>query len=285
VLEEVNSVIDSKIMTDPAARIVENLNTAPLIHPTAIIDSTARIAANVEIGPWTMIGPEVEIGEGTWIGPHVIIKSHTKIGKHNKIFQFSSIGEDPQDKKYRGEKTFLEIGDRNVIREYCTFNRGTAQDRGVTIIGNDNLFMAYVHIAHDCVIGNQVIFANAATLAGHVIVDDYAIMSGFSGSFQECRMGKYSFACMGAVVDKDVPPFVKVSGYYAKPFGLNTVGMKRRGFSEETILNLKRAYKIIYRQGLTTKRAIEKLLPMVAECPEIQMLIDFLQTSTRGIIR
>ncbi len=256
-----------------------------MIHPTAIIDPSARIANNVEIGPWTMIGPEVEIGEGTWIGPHVIIQGPTIIGKENKIFQFSSIGEIPQDKKFRGERTILEIGDRNTIREFCTFNRGTAQDKAYTRIGSDNLFMAYVHIAHDCVIGNHVIFANGVTLAGHVTVDDYVIMSGFSGLFQECRMGKHSFACMGAVIDKDVPPFVKVSGYYAKPFGLNTIGMKRRGISEETILKLKRAYKVIYRSGLTVKKAMDHLTEMVKDCSDVQMMIDFIDTSERGIIR
>ncbi len=256
-----------------------------MIHPTAIIDPTARIAPNVEIGPWVWIGPDVEIGEGTWIGPHVVIKGPTRIGKENKIYQFSSLGEDPQDKKYRGEKTWLEIGDRNVIREYCTFNRGTAQDKSITRIGNDNLFMAYVHIAHDCIVGNHTIFANAATLAGHVIIEDHVILSGFSGVFQACRVGMHSFACMGAVIEKDVPPFVKVSGYYAKPFGLNIVGMKRRGFSPETIMQLRRGYKIIYRQGLTINKALEKLEIMKAECPEIQMFIEFLQNSEQGIVR
>lgn len=256
-----------------------------VIHPTAIIDPSARIADNVQIGPWTLIGPNVEIGEGTWIGPHVVIQGPTKIGKDNKIFQFSSIGEMPQDKKYRGEETFLELGDRNTIREFCTLNRGTAQDKAITRIGSDNLFMAYVHIAHDCIIGNHTIFGNAATLAGHVIIEDYAILSGFSGASQGCRLGKYSFACMGAVIDKDVPPFVKVSGYYAKPFGLNAVGMKRHGFSEEAVLHLRRAYKVIYRQGLTVKHALVQLETMTAEWPEVQMFIDFIRASDRGIIR
>lgn len=169
-----------------------------MIHHTAIIDPTARIADNVEIGPWTLIGPNVEIGEGTWIGPHVVIKSLTKIGRNNKIFQFASLGEDPQDKKFQGEHTWLEIGDRNVIREFCTFNRGTAQDKGVTLIGHDNLFMAYVHLAHDCVVGNNTIFANNASLAGHVIVEDFVVMSGFSGASQSCRVGAHSFASMGS---------------------------------------------------------------------------------------
>ena len=262
--------------------MLEDVN---VIHPTAIIDPNARIAPTVDIGPWSVIGPDVEIDEGTWIGPHVVISGLTKIGKDNKIFQFASIGEVPQDKKFNGERTFLEIGDRNVIRECCTINRGTAQDRSITKIGNDNLFMAYVHIAHDCVVGNGTVFANNASLAGHVFVEDFAILSGFSGVFQECRVGPHSFVSMGSLVDKDVPPFVKVSGYHAKPFGLNTVGMKRRGFTNDAILMLRRAYKVIYRQGLTTKFAIEALQAMVAECTEVQLFIDFIQASQRGIVR
>jgi len=258
---------------------------SPVIHPTAIIDPTARIADNVEVGPWTLIGPNVEIGEGTWIGPHVVIKSSTKIGKDNKIFQFASLGEDPQDKKFQGENTCLQIGDRNVIREFCTFNRGTAQDKAVTQIGDDNLFMAYVHIAHDCVVGNNTIFANNASLAGHVVVEDFVVMSGFSGASQSCRVGAHSFASMGSMIDKDVPPFVKVSGYYAKPFGLNIVGMRRRGFSAETMLSLRRAYKVIYRKGLTIKQALENLNEMLLVCPEVQMFIDFINLSQRGLVR
>jgi UDP-N-acetylglucosamine acyltransferase len=256
-----------------------------MIHPTAIIDPSARIAANVEIGPYSIIGPDVEIGEGTWIGPHVVIQGPTKIGKENKIFQFASVGEVPQDKKFRGERTFLEIGDRNIIRECCTFNRGTAQDKSYTRIGNDNLFMAYVHIAHDCIVGNNIIFANNASLAGHVIVEDFVILSAFSGVFQRCRVGLHSFISMGTLVDKDVPPFVKVYGHKAKPFGLNSVGMKRREFSPETMLNLKRAYKVIYRNGLTANQAMEELATMVSACPEIQLFIDFMQKADQGIVR
>jgi UDP-N-acetylglucosamine acyltransferase len=256
-----------------------------VIDETAKIHPTARIAPGVTIGAWTIIGADVEIGEGTWIGPHVVINGPTKIGRDNKIYQFSSIGEAPQDKKYNGEPTRLEIGDRNVIREFCTFNRGTVQDRSMTRIGNDNLFMAYVHIAHDCHVGNHTIFANNASLAGHVVVEDFVILGGFSGVFQACRVGAHSFASMGAMVDKDVPPFVKVSGYYAKPFGLNTVGMKRRGFATEKMLELRRAYKTIYRKGLTIKQALQTLEEMVGNCPEIQMFIDFIQGSNRGIIR
>jgi UDP-N-acetylglucosamine acyltransferase len=256
-----------------------------MIAKEAIIHPTARIAPNVEIGPWTVIGENVEIGEGTWIGPHVVIQGPTKIGRDNKIYQFSSIGEAPQDKKFRGEQTFLEIGDRNIIREFCTFNRGTAQDKSMTRIGNDNLFMAYVHIAHDCTVGNHTIFANNASLAGHVIVEDFVILSGFAGVFQACRVGAHSFAAMGSMIDKDVPPFVKVSGYYAKPFGLNTVGMKRRGFATETMLNLRRAYKVIYRKGFTVKQALDQLKTMALDCSEIDMFVNFLLGSSRGIVR
>lgn len=256
-----------------------------MIHPTAIIDTSAQIAANVEIGPYSIIGADVEIGEGTKIGPHVVIKGPTKIGKNNRILQFASLGEDPQDLKFKGEQTFLEIGDNNTIREFCTFNRGTAQDKSYTRVGNNNLFMSYVHIAHDCVVGNNVIFANNASLAGHVIVEDHVIFGAFSGVFQFCRVGKYSFASMGALIDKDVPPFVKVFGTPAEAAGLNVVGMQRRGLTSETMLNIKRAYKLIYRKGLTVKEALVELQKMIVECPEIQMFVDFIQTAERGIVR
>jgi UDP-N-acetylglucosamine acyltransferase len=256
----------------------------PVIHPTAIIDPSACIGENVEIGAFSIIGANVEIGENTCIGSHVVIQGPTKIGKGNKVFQFASLGAEPQDKKYRGEYTLLEIGDRNVIREFCTFNRGTTQ-ANTTKIGNDNLFMAYVHIAHDCFVGNNTIFANNASLAGHVVVDDFVIMSAFSGVFQFCHVGSHSFIAMQSMVEKDVPPFVKVAGYCAKPFGLNTVGMQRRGFSKETMLFLRRAYKTIYRKGLTVKEALEQLTHMLVDCPEVQLLIDFIQGSTRGIVR
>lgn len=257
-----------------------------MIDKTAIIHPSAKIAANVHIGPYTVIEADVEIGENTWIGPHVVIRGPTRIGCDNKIFQFSSIGEIPQDMKFGGEKTYLEIGDRNVIREFCTFNRGTAQDKSYTRIGSDNLFMAYVHIAHDCEIANYTIFANNASLAGHVKVEDYAILSGFAGVFQFCRLGAHSFAATNSVIIKDVPPFVKVSGYYAKPFGLNTLGLQRRGFADRTILELRRAYKIIYRNGLTIANAISALQKMEgSEVNEVQQLIEFIQNSNAGIVR
>lgn len=254
-----------------------------MIDKTAIIASSAKIAEGVHIGPYSIIGPEVEIGEGTWVGPHVVIQGPARIGKDNKIFQFSSIGEMPQDLKFRGEQTYLEMGDRNIIREFCTFNRGTVQDKTTTRIGSDNLFMAYVHIAHDCQVGNHTIFANNASLAGHVIIEDYVTLSGFSGVFQFCRVGAHSFVATNSVIIKDVPPFIKVSGYYAKPFGLNSIGLQRCGFTDEVLTLLRRAYKIIYRNGLTLAKAIEELRMM--QCEEIQQLIQFIEASNSGIVR
>lgn len=254
-----------------------------MIDKTAIIDPSAKIAENVQIGPYSIIGADVEIGEGTWIGPHVVIKGPTKIGRNNKIHQFASVGEDPQDLKYKGEKTWLEIGDNNVIREFCTLNRGTIQDKGATRIGNHNLFMSYVHIAHDCVVGDYTVFANNASLAGHVNVEDHVIMGGFSGVFQFCRVGAHSFIATNSVVIKDVPPYVKVSGHYAKPFGLNTVGLQRRGFGDEIVKQLRQAYKIIYRNGLTIADAISELRKLGV--PELSPLIEFIETSSAGIVR
>lgn len=253
-----------------------------VIDNTAIIDSSAKIAKDVSIGPYSIIGADVEIGEGTWIGPHVVIQGPTTIGCHNKIYQFSSIGEVSQDKKYAGFRTSLEIGDRNVIREFCTFNRGTGENT-TTQIGNDNHFMAYVHIAHDCKVGNHTIFANNASLAGHVTVEDHVILSGFSGVFQFCRVGAYSFATTNSVIIKDVPPFVKVSGYYAKPYGLNTIGLQRHGFTNGVMTQLRRAYRIIYRNGLTIAKAIDELQKMSS--PEIDRLIHFIEASSCGIVR
>ncbi len=254
-----------------------------MIHATAVIDPTAKIGKDVHIGPYTVIGPEVEIGDGTWIGPHVVINGPTTIGKENKIYQFSSIGEITQDLKYNGERTYLEIGDHNIIREFCTINRGSIQDKAVTKIGNHNLLMAYVHIAHDCVVGNHVCFSNNASLAGHVHIDDYVVLGGFSGVFQFCRLGAHSFISTNSVVIKDVPPFVKVSGYYAKPFGLNSVGLQRRGFTTDVITELKRAYKIVYRNGLTVANAVEELKKMIT--PEVQAMTQFIEASSAGIVR
>jgi UDP-N-acetylglucosamine acyltransferase len=256
----------------------------PQIDQRADIHPSARIAEGVTIGPWTVIGADVEIGEGTEVASHVVIKGPTRIGKNNKIYQFASVGEDPQDKKYNGEKTLLEIGDNNVIREFCTLNRGTAQGGGVTRIGDGNLFMAYVHIAHDCLIGNHTIFANNASLSGHVTVHDFVILGGFAAVHQFCVLGAHSFIAGTSRIVKDVVPFVLVTDE-AKPCGLNTEGLKRRGFTEETLTNLKRAYKIIYRRGLTIPQSIDELREMLAACPEIQLMIDLLERSERGISR
>jgi UDP-N-acetylglucosamine acyltransferase len=254
-----------------------------VIHSTAIIDPSAKIGKDVAIGPYTVIGPRVEIGDGTWIGPHVVINGPTKIGQKNRIYQFSSIGEVTQDLKYNGEETFLEIGDHNIIREFCTVNRGSVQDNSITKIGSHNLLMAYVHIAHDCIIGNHVVFSNNASLAGHVKIEDHVVLGGFSGVFQFCRVGAHSFISTNSVVIKDVPPYVKVSGYYAKPFGLNTVGLQRRGFTTQTITELKRAYKIVYRNGLTVANALVELKQITV--PEVQTLTSFIEASSSGIVR
>lgn len=256
-----------------------------MIDQRADVHPQAKIADGVTIGPWAVIGADVEIGEGTWIGPHVFIKGPTRIGCHNKIYQFSSIGEDPQDKKYSGGKTWLEIGDHNVVREFCTINRGTEQGGGITRIGNHNLFMSYVHIAHDCEVGDHTIFANNASLAGHVIINDYATLGGFSGVHQFCVIGKYSFVAKGTLLSKDVLPYVLVSGHEAAACGLNLVGLKRHGFDNNTLNQLRRAYKIIYRQGLTVAQSLKQLQELVQECPAVQLMIDALSQSTRGIVR
>lgn len=256
-----------------------------MIDSTAIIHPSARIGADVTIGPWTLIDSDVEIGDDTWIASHVVIRGPTQIGRANKIYQFASIGEDPQDKKYKGEKTILKIGDRNIFRESCTVNRGVSGAGGITSIGDDNLFMACVHIAHDCRIGNETIFANHSSLAGHVVVGDFAIFSGFCGIHQFCQIGAHSFIGGGSMVTMDVLPYVLVDGHEAKACGLNAVGLKRRGFSSETINVLKRAYKIIYRNGLTVAQAIEQLNELRVACPEVNPMIEALQNSTRGIVR
>lgn len=255
------------------------------IHATAIIDRNAELDSSVEVGPFSIIGPNVKIDAGTCIAGHVTISDHTIIGKHNQIFQYSSLGEAPQDKKYKNEPTLLEIGDNNTIREFCTFNRGTVQDKGTTKIGNDNWIMAYVHLAHDCVIGNHTIFANNASLAGHVDVHDYAILGGFTLIHQFCKIGSHVITAVGSVVFKDIPPYVTAAGYDAKPHGINAEGLKRRGFSSEAILEVKRAYKTLYRNGLTLEEAKLELAEKQKSCQEIGLLLDFLNTSTRGIVR
>lgn len=255
------------------------------IHPTAIIDPSAQLDSSVEVGAYTVIGADVKIDAGTRILNHVSISGPTTIGKNNHIFQFSSLGEAPQDKKYKGEPTLLEIGDNNTIREFCTFNRGTIQDKGTTKIGNDNWIMAYVHIAHDCQIGNNTIFANNSSLAGHVDVYDYAILGGFTLIHQFCKIGSHVITAVGSVVFKDIPPYVTAAGYDAKPHGINSEGLKRRGFSADSILQIKRAYKTLYRNGLTLDEAKAELSTMQLQAPEIGLLTDFLNVSTRGIVR
>lgn len=257
---------------------------AQLIHPTAIIDSSAELDSSVSIGAYTTIGADVKIDAGTKIGSHVVIQGPTTIGKNNEIFQFSSLGEQPQDKKYDNEPTTLEIGDNNTIREFCTFNRGTVQDIGTTKIGDNNWIMAYVHIAHDCVVGNHTIMANNSSLAGHVLIHDHAILGGFTLIHQFCKVGEHVITAVGSVVFKDIPPYVTASGYDAKPHGINAEGLKRRGFSAETILEIKRAYKTLYRKGLTLAEAKSELQTQSAN-KDIMLLADFLDTSTRGIIR
>jgi len=256
-----------------------------LIHPTAIIDPGARLATGVSVGAYSIIGADVDVGENTWIAPHVVISGSTHIGRNNKIYQFSSIGAVPQDKKYAGEKTLLEIGDGNVIREGCTINRGTAQGGGITRIGNNNWIMAYVHIAHDCIIGDNVVFANNASLAGHVTVQDYVILGGFTLVHQFCIVGAYAFTAMASAISKDVPPYLMVSGHMAKPHGLNTEGLKRHGFSSDSISQLRRAYKILYRSNYTVEQALEKLQELEQDCPEVVRWVEFLKNTTRGIVR
>jgi UDP-N-acetylglucosamine acyltransferase len=255
------------------------------IHPTAIVDAGARLAPDVQIGPYTLIGPQVEIGEGTTVGAHAVIKGHTRIGKNNRIFQFVSLGEIPQDKKYNGEPTRLEIGDNNTIREFCTLNTGTAQDAGVTRLGNNNWIMAYVHVAHDCQIGDNTIFANSVQLAGHVQVGDFAILGGITGVHQFCRIGAHVITSGSSLVLKDIPPYVMASGNPANAVSINAEGLKRRGFTPESIAALRRAYKTIYRSGVTVDEALTELREQVKRCVEVQPLIDFLAVPGRGIVR
>jgi len=256
-----------------------------MIHPTAIVHPGAKLAPDVSVGPYSIIGEHAEIGEGTSIGPHVLIEGKTRIGAQNRIFGFSSLGGAPQDKKYAGEPTALEIGDRNMIREYCTFSCGTAQDTGVTRIGSDNWIMAYVHIAHDCQVGNHATFANVATLAGHVQVGDYAVLGGFTGAHQFVSIGAHSITGVATVLLQDLPPYVMAAGNTAKPYGINSEGLKRRGFAAEKITAIKRAYKTLYRSGLALVEARRKIAGQAAKMPELQVLVEFLERSQRGIIR
>jgi UDP-N-acetylglucosamine acyltransferase len=256
-----------------------------LIHPTAIIDDLATIATGVSIGPYCIIRGDVEIGQGTWIGPHVVINGPTRIGRDNRIFQFSSIGDIPQDKKFAGEDSRLEIGDRNTIREYCSFNRGTQHGGGITRVGSDNWIMAYVHIAHDCQVGNDITMANNATLAGHVCIGDHAILGGFTLVHQYCDIGAHSFSAMGTAIGKDVPPYVLVAGQPASPRGLNNEGLKRHGLGGDALELLRKAYKTVYRSGLKAEEAIRQLDRLGAQSPQVQAMAAFIRASTRGIVR
>ncbi len=256
-----------------------------MIHPSAIIHPGAQLGAHVSIGPYAVIGEHVVIGDGTTVGAHTVINGHTLIGRDNHIFQFNSLGEIPQDKKYAGEPTRLEIGDRNTVREFCTFNLGTAQDTGVTRVGNDNWIMAYVHLAHDCQVGNNTIFANNASLAGHVTVGDYAILGGFTGVHQFCKIGAHVMTGISSVVFKDIPPYIMAAGQPAAPHGINVEGLRRRGFSPESLAGLKRAYKTLYREGLTFSEAQQRLAEQAQGVAEVQLLMDFLSQADRGIIR
>ena len=259
------------------------------IHPTALVDAAAQIDASVTIGPYAVIGPHVVLGAGTTVGAHCVIEGHTTIGRDNRIFQFASLGAAPQDKKYAGEPTRLVIGDRNTIREFCTFNTGTAQDKGATTIGNDNWIMAYVHIAHDCVVGNQTILANNATLAGHVQVDDYAIIGGLTGIHQFTKVGAHVMAGFASHISQDVPPFMMVDGNPLAVRGLNLEGLRRRGFSPERLAAIKQMHRLLYRQGLTLEAAHSAIAALPAAHPEaaadIAQLLAFLDTSARGIAR
>jgi len=256
-----------------------------LIHSTAIIDPSAVLGENVSIGPYSIIGPGVEIGDGCRIAAHVVISRNTRLGRNNRIFQFASVGEDPQDKKYAGEETWLEIGDNNVIREYATINRGTVQDRGLTRIGSDNLLMAYTHVAHDCVIGDHTILANAASLGGHVEVHDWAILGGFCMVHQFSRVGAHSFAAMGCAIGKDVPPYVMVSGQPATPHGVNSEGLRRRGFTREERSAIKQAYRKLYRSGLRLEEALEEIRLLAREFDALEPMARFLETPSRSIVR
>lgn len=258
-----------------------------MISPHALIDPSAKLGKGVHVGPFTIIGPDVEIGDNTWIGPHVIIPGPCKIGQHNHIFQFCSIGEKPQDKKYAEENTTCVIGNHNIIREGVTIHRGTTQDKGQTIVGDHNLLMAYMHVAHDCVIGNHTVLANNVLLAGHVVVEDFALIGGGSAISQHSRVGSYSFVGghLG-VASKDILPFIKVTGPKPTPCGLNTIGLQRASFGDEVIAALRQAYKLIFKQGLTTQEAIAQINAMPQDNnPHLQTLTQFLSNSKQGILR
>lgn len=256
-----------------------------MIHPQAIVDPRARLGSDVEIGAYSIIGADVEIGDRCWIGPHVVINGPTRIGAESRVYQFCSLGDAPQHTGYKGEPTRLEIGERNIVREYCTFNRGTVAGGGATRIGADNFIMAYSHIAHDCQIGHHTVFANATSLAGHVHIGDYAVLGGFTLVHQFCRIGAYCMTAVNTVLFKDVPPFVTAGGNSAAPHGINVRGLKRRGFSEDAIAAVKRAYKVLYKSGLLLEQALAEVEAMATTHPELSQLTTFIRESERGIIR
>lgn len=256
-----------------------------MIDERAIIHPSAKLAKGVTVGPGTIIGADVEIGENTWIGPYVVIEGPTTIGKNNKIFQFASVGDEPQDITYKGEPTRLEIGDNNIIREYCMISRGTVKGGGLTKIGNNNFLMAYAHIGHDCMLGNNIIMVSYSALSGHVIVDDYVNIGAYAAIHQFCHVGAYAFIARATYVTKDVLPYLMIAGQNTSAFGINTVGLRRRGFTSEAIDTLRRAYKVIFRKGLTVQQALTELELMQNECPELIPMIDALNKSTRGIVR
>ncbi len=256
-----------------------------MIDNRAEIHPSAKIHESVSVGPWTVIGPEVEIGAGTEVGPHVVISGYTSIGQNNKIHQFASLGDAPQDITYSNEETRLEIGDSNVIREYCMISRGTVKDEGVTRLGNNNFLMAYSHIGHDCVVGNEVTMINYSALSGHVHVDDFVVIGGYSAIHQFCHVGAYSFIGRASYITKDVLPYLMIAGQTSESCGLNSVGLKRRGFSREQIENIRQAYKIIFRRGLTAKEAKLELAPLALNCDKVKLMLEGLESSTRGILR
>ena len=256
-----------------------------MIDSHAVGSPRAELAADVTVGPFSVIGPDVTIGAGTVVGPHVVINGPTRIGAHNRVFQFASIGDAPQDMKYRGEPTRLEIGDRNVFREFTTVNRGTAHDQGVTRIGNDNLFMVYSHVAHDCTVGSNTVFANCAALGGHVEIGDWAILGGLAAVHQFSKIGAHAFLAGGAIVTRDVPPYVMVAGNPAVPHAINSEGLKRRGFGPAQIRNIREAYRIVYRSGLRLSDALDRLEPDGAEQPEVKVFIEFIRHSGRSVVR
>ncbi len=256
-----------------------------MIDPRAVVDPRASLDASVEVGPFSVIGPEVQIDAGTWIGPHVVINGPTRIGRDNRVFQFASVGDIPQDKKYKGEPSELVIGDRNTIREYCTINRGTLNGHSSTVIGNDNWIMAYVHIAHDCRIGNHTVFSNGATLAGHVIIEDYATLGGFTLVHQFCRIGTHAFCGMGTALNRDLPPYVLASGSLAEPHGINKIGLRRHGFSSETIYALHKAYVLLIKSRNKRADDVRQLEELSSAYPEVARMVEFVNSSPRGVIR